>query len=895
MAVFTAIATSILGALGVAGTILGSATLFSIAVGVIATGLAAGTAKLFGVFEPPGGNSKDPGVKIQLPPGTDNKVPKMYGRNFSGAMIIDAEIKNQNKTMAYCLVLSEYSDNDNWSINKIYRGDQELVFGTNTAPGAADATWTVQSVIDPNSTASNKVAGKIRCRVYAGGSTSAHQIFPTTNPANAWTDTGDGFCQFKNWSSANTMTDLVFAVFEIDYEPEEGLTGLGAITFDINNSLNNPADVLLDYLTNTRYGANLPSALLDTASFDDWRTFSNTQVDYINQLGATAQHSRYQIDGALSTFNTAKQNINEVCLNGGAFFTFNGKTGKFGVVPNRAASTAELDNAFQFTDDNIVSSISITSSELYSLYNSIEVEYPSVNQRDQTDVYFAELGEAIRNPNEPDNTLKYRLNMCNDRARVAQLANVDINQSRVNMIMEFTADYSALQVDVGDVVKFTSDLYGYTDKLFRCMRVVENEDAEGMLTVKITLLEYDSDVYGDLITQEDLPPAPTGVTNWWIENSNAVLTLGNITVVSDPTATLANIHSSVTGSVIGTIPVANVIAEYGSVFSDTSTFINVEFQIPDNTTFNQAKVVAFNESAANSSPLVLTQAPSSTASGSASYFAPGDTYNFGIDSFNFNQNTPFRLEAQLEDTVSGSASRTFITGTLNIGERKNLIKSPVIAPGGAGVVLSRDHFVDLALADVTPKPVNSANDFVYVDLVDDTYYTAEPIDPTNFTLPLSQRYGETYPEFVNQFALSSTCLFVGSYSSPLSTAYGIVVSHRYVGNVAADNNLVEGVDYVTSNPNGEIRLPTLATVVAQGELQSIMINYAGFGSTSTTELQNVVLFQFQTYPGIKNITVYADGASTMESVTADGLRGFAVYYDIQGTSNGLFPPDIRNI
>lgn len=549
MAVFTAAATALLGAFGVAGTILGSATLFNLAVGVIATGLAAGTAKLFGVFDPPG-SPQDPGVKIQLAPATDNKVAKMYGRNYAGGIITDAEIKNQNKTMAYCIVLSEYTAGETWTVNDVFRGDARLLFSGATVTGQ----------IDPNSTSNTKINGKMRCRVYAGGSEAVNQIFPATDAQPAYNSSPSSKSgQFVNWTSANTMEDLVFAVFELDYDPENGLTGLGAITFDLENSQSNPSLVLQDYLLNTRYGPGLTSADLDQSTFDDWETYCDEQVDYITINDLTAQHERYRIDGALSMFNTCKKNISEICLNGGAFFTYNGKTGKFGVVVNRAATALEQSNAFQFNDDNIVSGISITSTELFNLYNKVEVEYPSFNQKDQTDVYFAEVGNDIRNPNEPDNILNFRLNMVNDRSRVSQIANIDLNQSRISTVVEFTADHSALQVDVGDVVKLTSDLYGFNQKLFRCMRLTEVEDSEGSLSVKVVLLEYDDDVYGDIITKEDLPVNDTGISNWWNLKANSSITAEDyIFVVNDPSATNIPRYFIDTGSASGLVSSATI-------------------------------------------------------------------------------------------------------------------------------------------------------------------------------------------------------------------------------------------------------------------------------------------------------------------------------------------------
>ena len=296
MAVFTAIASAIVSAVGIStATILGTVTWASLATSVIATGLAVGTAKLLGVFKPPASaNQKDPGVKIQLAPSTDNKVPRMYGRNYTGGVIIDAEIKNSNKTMAYAIVISEWNNGETWTVNNIYRGDAQLNFtGAN-----------VTSITDPNATSSTNIANKLRMRVYAGGAGSSFQIFPATGKVNAW-GPGTGYAanaQFDSWTSANDMEDLVFAIVEMDYDAENDLTGLGAITFDINNSRNEPSNVLLDYLLNDRYGAGISNTMIDYTSFNDWYNYATEAVDYINTANVTTTHDRYQIDGALSTF-----------------------------------------------------------------------------------------------------------------------------------------------------------------------------------------------------------------------------------------------------------------------------------------------------------------------------------------------------------------------------------------------------------------------------------------------------------------------------------------------------------------------------------------------------------------------------------------------------------------
>jgi len=501
MAVFTAIATAIVGAIGITGI---AAT---IATSIIGAGLALGTAKVLGVFEPPKQqDSKDPGVKIQLPPSTDNRIPVFYGNNYSGGIIVDAGISNQNNTMAYVMVIGEKTDSGSYIVNKVFRDDAELTF--------SGTTNTVSGQIDPNSTTSNNINGKIRINVFAGNAqSSVNQIFPTANKVAAQT-------LLPTITASTNYEDLVYAVVSIDYDPENGLTGLGAITFKIQNTLNEPSNVLLDYLQNTRYGAGLSSGDLDLPSFNNLYDHANINgstgnVEYTTNANVSAYHSRYQIDGMLSTYVSVKQNINEMCKSCSTFFTYDSKLGKFKVVPNREATTAEKNAAFVLNDDNIISPLEITSTELYSMFNSIEAEYPSYEQKDQTKTVFIDTPSGDRNTNEPDNPLQARFNLVNDAPRVHNLANIDLRQGRLSTVVSCTADYSAIQIDVGDIVKLTNSLYGYSEKLFRVMRVTEIENGDAMLAVKLILLEYDDSVYTHNVITSDSATLPTGIPGWW--------------------------------------------------------------------------------------------------------------------------------------------------------------------------------------------------------------------------------------------------------------------------------------------------------------------------------------------------------------------------------------------
>ena len=585
MAVFTFIATAITTAIGsiagialtttVAG-VVGLTTAGTIATSLIAGGLAYATAKVTGVLKVPNIQAaKDPGVKVQLSPSTDRRVPVFYGRIHTGGIIVDAGIKNQNNTMVYVMVIGEQTDSGTYTVNSIRRQDSTLNFsGAN-----------VISMTDPNATSTTNVANKMRCRVYAGGTAAGNQIFPSTGTQVAATTL------LSTITATTSYENLVYAVFEIDYDAENGLTGLGEITYEVTNTLTNPSNVLLDYCKNSVYGAGLSDSELDLPSFVTMFDHCAEQVAYTTNIGGADTHARYQIDGVLSTYQAVKDNIDLICQSSSTFFTYDNKIGKFTVVPNREATTAEKSAAFVFNDDNIISSIDITSTELYSLYNSIDAEYPSVAQQDQTKSLIVSTPSGDRNTNEPDNPLQSRYSLVNDAPRVHNLANIDLRQSRLSTLVTFTADYSALTVDVGDVIKLTQPVYGYSNKLFRVMKVSEQEGETGYLSCAITAMEYSDSVYAHNTVQSDGALDLSGIPGWltgiWgnIDYGNIANIAGNIVIVDDPVGGgNANVAAPGNGTVIANVDYANIVlgigGEGGSGYGMIPS-INFPITIPD--------------------------------------------------------------------------------------------------------------------------------------------------------------------------------------------------------------------------------------------------------------------------------------------------------------------------
>ena len=256
MAVFTYIATAVTNALLFAGggflgsSLIGWAT--ATATGyIVAGGLAVATARALGIV-PEIPDTKDPGVTLQLAPNTNNKLQVHYGKAFTSGPIFDAAISNQNQTMTYCIALSEETQTGTFSVGSIFMNDVELIFSGNT----------VISHRDPNQSTATNYNGKIRINVYQGGSSGSDVIFPESGTGSSTAATSI----VPHWGVNHTANAMVYAVIQMDYDAENGLTGLSNFTFELTNSLKNPGDVLYDYLTSTRYGAGLSNAQLDVNS-----------------------------------------------------------------------------------------------------------------------------------------------------------------------------------------------------------------------------------------------------------------------------------------------------------------------------------------------------------------------------------------------------------------------------------------------------------------------------------------------------------------------------------------------------------------------------------------------------------------------------------------------------
>jgi hypothetical protein len=197
----------------------------------------------------------DAGVRLQVAPAADNRVPVLYGQGYFGGIITDAVMTNTNKTMFYCLTLCEKTGNklsdgqpSELLFKDIYWNDQRIVFNSD----GITANYTV----DRSGVIDTSISNNVKVWCYKNGSSTPATLenYTTLNTVNAYDI-------MPNWtSSTHQMSSLAFAIVQVNYNRDKNITGIGNMLFQVENNMKLPGDCLYDYMTNTRYGAGIDAS-----------------------------------------------------------------------------------------------------------------------------------------------------------------------------------------------------------------------------------------------------------------------------------------------------------------------------------------------------------------------------------------------------------------------------------------------------------------------------------------------------------------------------------------------------------------------------------------------------------------------------------------------------------
>jgi hypothetical protein len=449
----------------------------------------------------------NPGSRIQIPPAGSNKIPVVYGSAYIGGIITDLSITSDNQTLYYCIALSEVTNTegfiaggaDTFTFGDVYWGGKKVVFAGNG--------YDVASLLDVSTGLSDtSVAGNLSFYLYNNGSSSPTN---TSFPAYSTQVMGNSGLTFQ-WTSANAMTNCAFAIVKIKYNQAANLTGLQDTKFQIINSRSAPGDCFLDYFTSARYGAAIPYSNIATDTLNLLNSYSAEQVIYTQYSGGTNTQNRFSFNGQLDTTQPIMTNLQLMATCCDCLLRYNEITGQWGVIVQEPVYTAE----FNIDDSNIIGPINVTPLDIASSFNIVEMKFPDNSAQDSfnSTIYdLSILNPALLYPNEPVNKQTINLPLVNNSITSQLLAFRLLEACREDLQVQCTIGFDGLQLEAGDVITMTNSNYGWSNKLFRISKVIENFTDNGQITTSLTLMEYNPAVYADTAVTQFTPSPNTGL------------------------------------------------------------------------------------------------------------------------------------------------------------------------------------------------------------------------------------------------------------------------------------------------------------------------------------------------------------------------------------------------
>ena len=144
----------------------------------------------------------------------------------------------------------------------------------------------------------------------------------------------------------------------------------------------NPADCLLDYLRNPRYGKGLDDNRINFASFHTARGLLATTHTFANSVTLPLLDCNSILKTDESIFNNTKILL-QACR---GLLPY--QEGKYKVIVETAVESGNIANLFEINDDNIVGDLTINGESKDSKFNTAQVTFTNKDKNHETDTIF---------------------------------------------------------------------------------------------------------------------------------------------------------------------------------------------------------------------------------------------------------------------------------------------------------------------------------------------------------------------------------------------------------------------------------------------------------------------------------------------------------------------------
>ena len=469
----------------------------------------------FGAMDTP--QVGDPGQQAQgiqvTKQGTTVPVPVIYGFRRVGGVNIFTETNGQSNKYLY--VVYALSEGEIHGVGKVLVNDVELPLPS----GGVYSAGTIHSVTQKSS----RYKDRIQLQFFYGTETQGQSSL--AGESASWnkkrrTLPGLAYAVMRfEWKEIKTQEDAdnnpfsggipqvkfdVFGkkVYDVRTHTAGNLDLSGSYASRSKSYSFNPANCLLDYLENPRYGAGMAASEINAESF---RIAANKYEQIVN-YSATQTGRAMTMNAVVDTGQKILDNVKILIAGARGIMPFTQGRYKLKVEDGGNATditSATVNVALDVDKDLIIGGISMEGERKNTKYNQVIVNYidPDIDFTAQQKVHTVTGDQTIDNDEEL--TGEFTFQTLTNPSIARDLAEMIYQKSRAQRTVAFQGTQEFLNTEVGDIIRITDPILDLSLQTFRIVGLTLRADGN----VNVECIEHDATLYpfvsGD---QVEVPP-----------------------------------------------------------------------------------------------------------------------------------------------------------------------------------------------------------------------------------------------------------------------------------------------------------------------------------------------------------------------------------------------------
>ena len=345
----------------------------------------------------------------------------------------------------------------------------------------------------------------------------------------------DMVTEIPDWTTDHRLSGIAYLYVTLKYDADVFPNGIPNISAEIKGKKildfrsgstafsNNPALVLYDYLTDTRFGLGTPTSNIDTTSFTTVANIADEDI----ALAAGGTENRYECNGVITSDVQPMTAIDDI--SGSMLGILSYTNGKFNLSGGKyVAPTITLD------EDDFRGGITInTKQSRRDLFNTAKGVFTSPESDWQpTDYPMVTSSTFVTEDNNETIFGEIDLPFTTSSTMAQRIAKVALFKNRQQIVVSAPCKFNAFTLQVGDTVNITNSRLGFSSKVFQVADWTFNSKANDF-GIDLVLQETSADVW-DWNAEE---------TSFALDNTN----LPTFQTTSAPSVSVSDILKSYSG------------------------------------------------------------------------------------------------------------------------------------------------------------------------------------------------------------------------------------------------------------------------------------------------------------------------------------------------------------